>query len=66
MKKRSALRAPKYTGDVYVAGGFITYNSVLVDHIVRVNPDRLLPIPFLRQTAQELWAHLDNRTPLAG
>ena len=36
------LSAPDATGDVYVAGGFINYNSAAVGHIVRVNPNGTL------------------------
>ena len=33
------MSAPDATGDIYVAGGFTTYNSVPVGHIVRINRD---------------------------
>jgi hypothetical protein len=36
------LPAPDATGDIYVAGGFTTYNSVAVGHIVRLNADGTL------------------------
>jgi hypothetical protein len=36
------MPAPDSTGDVYVAGGFTTYNTVTVGHIVRVNQDGTL------------------------
>jgi hypothetical protein len=36
------MPAPDATGDVYVAGGFTTYNSIAVGHIVRVNANGTL------------------------
>jgi hypothetical protein len=36
------MSAPDATGDIYVAGGFTTYNSVAVGHIVRINRDGTL------------------------
>jgi hypothetical protein len=38
----SVMSAPDATGDIYVAGGFTTYNSVPVGHIVRLNRDGTL------------------------
>jgi hypothetical protein len=36
------MSAPDATGDIYVAGGFTTYNSVAVGHIVRIKRDGTL------------------------
>ena len=36
------MSAPDATGDIYVAGGFTTYNSAAVGHIVRINRDGTL------------------------
>jgi hypothetical protein len=36
------MPAPDATGDVYVAGGFTTYNSGAVGHVVRINRDGTL------------------------
>ncbi len=36
------MPAPDSTGDVYIAGGFTTYNSTSVRHIVRINPNGTL------------------------
>lgn len=36
------MPAPDATGDIYVAGGFTTYNAVPVGHIVRINSNGTL------------------------